>query len=196
MDPREPKARLRREMLARRGSLPSDQRAEASERIRSRVLALPEMDAVQAAFVFLSHGSEVDTHLLIDALVGRGLRLTVPRVVDRSRMVAAAFPGWDGLVPGVMGIPAPPSVEADPGSPDLVITPGLAFTPAGDRLGYGQGYYDRWFREHPGPTRIAVAFACQLVDALPTHEHDVPVDIIVTQDRVLRTGRRGGREDT
>lgn len=189
-DRRERKAELRKELMARRSGLAADVRAAASEGIGSRVLGLPEVSRARSAFVFISHGSEVATHALIDTLLARGVRLTVPRVVDRTRMVAAPFPGWDELAAGTLGIPAPVGVEPDPVPPEVVLTPGLAFTPAGGRVGYGRGYYDRWFLENPDPPRIALGFECQVVDALPLLDRDVPVDVIVTEDRVIRTGRR------
>jgi len=50
---------------------------------------------------------------------------------------------------------------------DIAITPGVGFTVAGERLGYGNGYYDRWFSEHKVRTKIGVAFETQLVKQLP-----------------------------
>lgn len=154
------------------------------------MLSLPEVVDARSAFVFISHGSEVSTRRLLDDLLDRGVRISVPKVVDTRRMAAVRFPGWDDLVPGALGIPSPPSSAPDPVAPDVVITPGLAFTPKGDRLGYGGGYYDRWFQEHPSPLRVAVTFDVQVLDSLPVHEGDMPVDLIVTEERVVRAGRR------
>jgi 5-formyltetrahydrofolate cyclo-ligase len=186
----ERKKTLRSRLMKRRAQAPEEDRLRASEAIRARVLGLPEVLGARSAFIFISHGSEVDTHPLIDELLGRGLALSVPRVVDAHQMAAVPFPGWDGLVPGTLGIPAPSSTEPVREAPDVVITPGLAFTLSGDRLGYGRGYYDRWFHQNPSPVRIAVAFDLQLVEHLPVHDRDVPVDLIVTEARVVRTGRR------
>ncbi len=190
MDLRERKAWLRRRLCELRDQLPSIERSQASRAIRSQLVTTPEVVDARSAFVFISHGTEAETHSLIDHLLARGLHLTVPRVVDDRRMVAAEFPGWEALVPGTMGILTTRSSNPDPVAPDIVITPGLGFAPTGDRLGHGRGYYDRWFRANPAPVRIAVPFDVQLIDRLPVHHHDMPVDIIVTEHRVVRTGRR------
>lgn len=153
-------------------------------------MKLAELREAGAVFVFISHGAEVDTRALIDELVVRGVQVSVPRVVDGRRMVAAPFPGWDGLVPGTLGIPAPASTRPDPRPPDVVLTPGLAFARHGHRLGYGKGYYDRWFRAHPAPVRVALAFGCQVVEALPVTPSDEPVDLVVTEEEVIRCGGR------
>jgi 5-formyltetrahydrofolate cyclo-ligase len=73
-------------------------------------------------------------------------------------------------------------VRADLDEIDLIVVPGVAFTPDCARLGYGGGYYDellsRW--EHP-PFRIAAAFDVQIVPAVPLTPVDLPVDAVITQ---------------
>jgi 5-formyltetrahydrofolate cyclo-ligase len=187
----ERKARLREESLRRRAAIPPGERARASLLIRSRLLALPEVQEASRVFTFISHGMEIHLHPLIDLLDARGVRVSVPRVVGPGVMIAAEFLGWDDLIEGVMGILAPPSTEPAPFPVEIVITPGLAFDPHGGRLGYGGGYYDRWFGIHPGPLRVAVAFEVQMVESVPMDEGDEPVDVIVTESRVIRTGGRG-----
>ena len=70
-----------------------------------------------------------------------------------------------------------------PGVPDVVIVPGLAFTPMGVRLGQGGGWYDRFLPDvRPDCTVIGVGFASQVVDELPEERHDVRVDLVVTDE--------------
>ena len=86
------------------------------------------------------------------------------------------------LEPGAMGIPAPaahtPAVQ--PEEIDLLIVPGVAFTRAGDRMGYGGGYYDRYIPRCTRARVIALAFEEQLLDTLPTEEHDLRIPSIIT----------------
>lgn len=73
-------------------------------------------------------------------------------------------------------------MPADPRSLDVVIVPGLAFTRAGDRLGQGGGWYDRFLGEvGDGCTTIGVGFAIQVLDELPVVEHDVRLGVVVTE---------------
>jgi len=57
---------------------------------------------------------------------------------------------------------------------------------SGQRLGYGLGYYDKWFTSHKVGLKVAPCYECQLLEELPADEHDVPVDVLVTEDRVIR----------
>jgi 5-formyltetrahydrofolate cyclo-ligase len=80
-----------------------------------------------------------------------------------------------------------PEDDPAPGAPDVVIVPGLAFTSAGQRLGQGGGWYDRFLASvRDDCVTIGVAFAPQIVDELPTEAHDVALDVIVTDAGVLR----------
>jgi 5-formyltetrahydrofolate cyclo-ligase len=82
---------------------------------------------------------------------------------------------------------AVPEADVDPSWPDAVIVPGLAFTTAGDRLGQGGGWYDRFLSEvRADCVTIGVCFAEQLVDALPVEPHDVTMDHVVTDRGVAR----------
>jgi 5-formyltetrahydrofolate cyclo-ligase len=64
---------------------------------------------------------------------------------------------------------------------DVVVVPGLAFTPGGERLGQGGGHFDRFLARVPGDClRIGVAFNEQVVGALPTERHDIAVDRVIT----------------
>jgi 5-formyltetrahydrofolate cyclo-ligase len=71
--------------------------------------------------------------------------------------------------------------DVDPASLDVVVVPGLAFTPDGRRLGQGGGHYDRFLRQlPPGCLTIGAAFAEQVVEDLPHEDHDVRVGAVVT----------------
>jgi 5-formyltetrahydrofolate cyclo-ligase len=75
----------------------------------------------------------------------------------------------------------------------VVVLPGLAFDLRGYRLGRGAGYYDRSLPAlGPGARRIGLAFECQVVECMPADPHDVPVDRIVTEDRVTSPRFPGG----
>ncbi len=182
------KQRLRREMKARRAALAPELRTEYSARIRERLLEIPEVARAQRIFVYLSYDSEVCTHTLVRGLLHERNLICAPFIAGPTRMEARRLRCWEDLSEDRMGILAPVRGEACEGPFDLSITPGLAFTPGGDRLGYGAGYYDRWFAAHPEALRVALAFEAQLVDELPTDANDLPVHFIVTEERLLETG--------
>lgn len=187
------KASQRTRLKAARDALTEAQRADFSARITRQLLALPPLQAARRVFVFISSGTEVQTHALVQQLLAEGREVAVPKIVGRTEMIACRLPQWAGLKPAQLGILTPEVTDPLDGHFDVVITPGLGFTEAGHRIGYGAGYYDRWFASHSVGHRIALAFEAQIVQSLPTDSHDLPVDAIVTERRViaLRAGITG-----
>jgi 5-formyltetrahydrofolate cyclo-ligase len=90
------------------------------------------------------------------------------------------------LQPSRFGICEPRSGEAVPlARIDLVVLPGVAFDKKGIRLGYGLGCYDRALAAIERPTLVGLAYDFQVVNALPREEHDIPVDMVVTERKIL-----------
>ena len=124
---------------------------------------------------FVGFNGEPDTDPLFARLAVDGKRLLLPRVEPSGIVVAD---GNCPLVTSKFGVHEPTGVAVEPGEIDLVIVPGLAFTPAGDRLGYGQGYYDRFLPTVSAPS-VGVCFEDQLIDEMPLAPHDVRVGAVV-----------------
>lgn len=179
------KAVLREQQKRTRDALPAETRRKYSQRIRERLQGLPALHAARSVFCFISHGGEVDTHPLLNWLLGQGKLVMVPKILNATGMIAVPFSGWDDLRPGQLGILTPASSTPYLGRIDVCITPGLGFTTSGKRLGHGRGYYDRWFASHRVADRIALGFECLLLEDLPTSETDVPVTMVVTEKRLI-----------
>ena len=179
------KALIRADVLRRREQLPPRVRQAASDQIAAMCLAQPTVTMAPSIFIYVSTATEVATHALIDQLLARGHVVLVPSLPNRAEMIAVRFPGWARMQPGVLGILTPPPQPAWPRQIDLVIVPGVAFSAAGARLGYGGGYYDRWLALHPATIPIALAFDLQVVDHLPTTPRDVLMPTIITESRNL-----------
>ena len=71
---------------------------------------------------------------------------------------------------------------------DSVIVPGIAFDSQGNRLGFGKGNYDRFLKRATHAVKIGLAYDSQMVESIPSQEHDVPMDFVVTPTRILRRG--------
>ena len=97
----------------------------------------------------------------------------------------------DTLEPGRYGIPCPPDRPGREVVPDVVIVPLVRFDRSGNRLGRGGGYYDRWLVRNPCIS-IGVAFEAQRACEVPTRDHDVALDIVVTELGVRFPGRNRG----
>ncbi|MCD0458720.1 5-formyltetrahydrofolate cyclo-ligase [Roseiconus lacunae] len=100
----------------------------------------------------------------------------------------------DELRPGAFGIREPavelrgtPARILDPSAIDFVVVPGLAFDLSGRRLGYGRGFYDRMLSHlRPEVDKAGLLFERQIVERVPTDDHDVQMDWLVTETRLLR----------
>jgi len=130
--------------------------------------------------------------------IGAGWRVALPRVVG-ERMIFHRVSTFAELTPGAHGTLEPAADEATRVSPAdavAVLVPGVAFDLAGARLGRGGGFFDRLLA-HPQFTarRIAVCFACQLVERVPVEPHDIEVDEIITEDGWLAVRSSGRGRD-
>lgn len=180
------KRALRRAAIERRDLLSAGERSAKSERIVDRVLALPEVGAARTVMAFWSFGSEVQTAALIQRLHEAGKRVVLPRIAEGEIAVVTYAPG-DPVAATSFGAMEPVGAELVPAEEvDVVIVPGVAFDRRGGRVGYGGGFYDRLLSKAPSAPAVAVAFDVQLVDAVPQGRSDSRVDVIVTEDEVIR----------
>lgn len=182
MEAESEKTRLRRKLVTARETKPATEKRLHSELICAAVLAISPSPA--SIFIYVSLPEEVGTRTLIDAFVARGATVAVPRIVAGGEMRAVRFPGWEEMVAGPLGIPAPRSELGVSGPIEIAVVPGLGFTRSGARIGYGAGYYDRWFAAHPQTRRIGVAFECQIAANLPQEPHDIRMHRVITECRV------------
>ena len=190
------KAELRGALQQRLAAFDPERARRAAERVAERVLALPEVAAAGRVFTCLSFGSELDTAGLVERLLAAGREVYVPRA-DRAdgRLHVHRYPcPLESLSFGLRQPSAKsPEVpaEAVDATLDVALVLGLGFDRRGYRLGYGRGYFDRFLRARPFPA-VGLAFACQLVDRLPSAPHDVPMAVVVTDEETLRIGPRAG----
>ncbi len=133
--------------------------------------------------------NELDTAPLADALAERGVGLALPVVeAKKAPLIFRRYKPGDPLIDGAYGEQVPPA-PAPTVRPDIIVTPLLGFTRAGDRLGYGGGYYDRTLkslRKTGALVAVGYAFAAQDVDALPASPLDQRLDWVVTERGAIR----------
>jgi 5-formyltetrahydrofolate cyclo-ligase len=175
------KAALRAQLTAmRRAQGGGDEPA-----LRARVLALPELQSATRVLLYAAMRGEVPTEPLAHALLARGVSLAVPRITPEG-LVAAPFDRWEDLTPGAFRILTSAAPAWD-GGIDVVVVPGVAFTPRGDRLGLGRGDYDRFLSRTAVARKLALAWDFQLLDEIPTEAHDQRMDLIVTPTKTVWT---------
>jgi 5-formyltetrahydrofolate cyclo-ligase len=168
------KAALRKRMRMVRDMV--DDHLMRSVQLWAKVAELPEFQSASTVMAFVSMNGEPDTDPLFARLAVEGKRLLLPRVEPTGLVVAS---GDSTRSISSFGVHEPTGPTVELADVDLVIVPGLAFTLAGDRLGYGGGYYDR-FLPSLAARSVGVCFADQLLDELPMAAHDVRVDTVVS----------------
>ncbi len=181
------KAELRREAIARRDALSPDDRARGAETIAARPFPLPVLPgAVVSGFSPMK--TEINPVPLMRALARCGARLALPVVAGKGRpLTMRSWNFGEPLTAGVWGI-REPTAEAPEVEPDILLVPLLAFDRAGQRIGYGAGYYDRTLntlRARKPVTAVGLAFAAQEIPAVPATERDARLDFVLTEREAI-----------
>jgi 5-formyltetrahydrofolate cyclo-ligase len=171
-----------REMLrTRRQAITPEQYTMWSAAITARLSEV--LRPFETILVYSSKPPEVDTHPLIASLLREGKQVIVP-IIQREdcslRLSYITTP--DVLVPSTFNVPEPigHEIPADPAVIEVALIPLLGFDAAGNRLGYGAGYYDRFLAQHTHFPTVGVAFAVQQCPDIPHEATDQALDAIVT----------------
>ncbi len=162
-------------------------RAAAGETIAARPFPLPfAPGAIISGFMPLEN--ELDPQPLMRKLAGEGAQLALPVVVGRGKPLAMrAWLFGDPLSVGGWGI-REPRPEAASVEPEILLVPLLAFDRAGNRIGYGAGYYDltiTLLRARKAVTAVGLAFAALEVPAVPVTPRDARLDLVLTEREVV-----------
>jgi 5-formyltetrahydrofolate cyclo-ligase len=179
---------VRRRVLAERDALPPERREALAARVTERFLALAEVQTAEVVMAFWSFGSELPTLPLIEALVVRGCVVALPRIVEGALEPRTWRPG-EPLSGTPFGVMEPEEgAVLEPSTVDVIATPAVAFDRSGRRVGYGGGFYDRFFpRTHSDAVRAGIGFGVQLVDGdLPGAPFDLRVGVVVTESETVR----------
>ena len=150
--------------------------------IRKNLRELDIYKKAKSVFVFISYKSEVDTRGIIEDILADGKKLLVP-LVKGSEMIAVEVKGIDDLEPNKMGILEPKSGK-EVTDVDLTITPGLAFDKDGYRLGYGGGYYDKFFAK-VDTVRMGIGYSDQYVESIVHEDYDKALEYLLTEEGLI-----------
>lgn len=185
------KRAIRQHILARRRELSHEEWLESSHQAQQRLIDLPEFRQATCIALYAPTRNEVDTCAIMTSALATGKRVLYPAVCG-DRMVFRQVKGVNCLTEGCFGILEPCSTGNDhqADEADLIVVPGVAFDRSGHRIGYGKGFYDR-FLHHPDRTAhlVGLCHDFQLVENdIPAEEHDIRMEIVVTDQRVVRIG--------
>jgi len=181
------KPAIREIILARRRSLSAVEYAEWGRLIQDTFIALPEYRSARSIALYHAVRGEVPTDGVMADALASGKKVCFP-AVEGEQLVFREICSLGEFAPGGFGIPQPhpgcSSMDSD--GIDLFVVPGVGFDFAGQRIGYGKGYYDRALHRLESSGRlIAFCFEFQLLDAIKADHHDVIMDRIITEQRVV-----------
>lgn len=185
------KKNLRKEMFTQRNALSHEQIKRISNRIFDQLYSLPIYSKATAIMSYVSIEKEIFNHDFIKKAMNDGKKIYIPvtKPATRKLVLSQLIDFNRDLEKGHWGLLEPKKGTFRPQSNeilDLILVPGLAFTETGHRLGYGGGYYDGFLSTLKKPvTTIALAFKFQIVESLPIEPHDVPVDYILTDKKLI-----------
>ena len=186
------KQKLKLEILEKRKKLSEEEVLEQSKKIIENLKSLKEFQSAKNILFYVSCNNEVDTLNVITELLGQKEKnILVPYTIkNKPAVFLSELRDFVELESKTFGILEPKEKyirEFDKEKLDLVIVPGIVFDKTGNRIGYGYGYYDRFLKTiKKEVVKIGLAFGFQLIDKIPEEEHDVPLDIIITEKEVIR----------
>ena len=205
------KEKIRKEIKEKLKATSEDYRKEASAKIALNALNIPEMKeqkrtgflglkkTEKTVLAYCSVGNEPSTLALIDSLLKSGRKVCLPLCTDLDEeghrtgafdaMEARVITSFDDLTAGAYGIPEPKAdTELVPAEEiDIVILPCVGCDRQCRRIGHGAGYYDKYLTTvRKDCFTMALCYEEALADELPSEEHDVPVDAVVTEKTVYR----------
>ena len=170
-----------------RSELTAKQAELFSSRICDTFVSMEVFKDADTIYVYKSVNNEVNVDYIINKAYETGKTVAIPRVNGKD-MLFYKITDNSELIRGYMGIPEPvdnPNNLIDENINGVIIVPGLAFDENCQRTGYGGGFYDRFLVKHPGLVKVGVAYDAQIYNELETDEHDINVDMIITENRVL-----------
>jgi 5-formyltetrahydrofolate cyclo-ligase len=186
------KAALREQ--ARKNRVAQKNKEAVSTEIVNAFMALPAYQAAKTVMFYVDAGSEVRTRHLLPLALTHGKRIVVPYcIVETNTLELFLLEDMSELVEGAYKILEPkeelrtlPTKRVQAQELDLVMVPGTAFDPKGGRMGQGKGYYDRLLANVRADAKlVALAYECQIFDAIPVSPHDVFMDVVLTETRAM-----------
>ena len=185
------KADLREEFLAKRNALDPGERKRWSSLIRQRIFEHAAWKNASTVLCYVSFGTEVETHTLIQEALRFKKRVFVPLYKPHStETLISELRRFGELAPGPKPNVLEPASEfirlADPTEVELALVPGTVFDREGGRLGFGGGHFDRLMARMPKAVRIGIGFSVQISSTpLPLESYDVRLHAIITEKEIL-----------
>lgn len=179
------KESLRKRLLETRDSTSFDLLKIASGNIQKKIKKIFAFKNARKIGAYYPTGSEIFTQDIIQELLSQGKEVFLPKVVGEE-MEFRKITSFSSLEQGSFDIMEPKDDCPADNDLDVILVPTVGISPIGVRLGYGHGYYDKFLAENK-ITTISLTLEKQIIRNIPKSEHDVLIDWIATEDKILQT---------
>lgn len=187
------KKSIRKNILKIRENLNIDEKKKMDDIIKEKLINSNEYLSAKNIFIYISYGSEINTKNIILKAIEDNKEVYVPRTeVKTNNMDAVNIISFDKLIRNAYGILEPSNMEPfiDPNELDLIVVPGVAFDNNKGRIGYGAGYYDRYFNKinknnYNRINKVALAYDFQIINEVPMDKYDMSVDCIIANSKII-----------
>lgn len=183
------KSQIRAEVKKKRQRLGKFKKISLGRKIRRQIEGFEPFIKAKHVLLYASMPQEIDTLKLIKKH-NKEKNIVLPTVcTDSNTLKLYHLQNLRELHSGYQGILEIPHCTKDTHKPeeiDFCIVPGLAFDLQGNRIGYGKGFYDELLRKTDAP-KAALAYDFKIYESIPTSKYDIPVDYIITPDKIITT---------
>lgn len=174
------KQKIRLDAKDKRDALSETQAAQWSAEICMILEGQPFFKDARTVYFYYPLGNEVNLLPLAQKALDMGKQAAFPRVAGSS-MEFYQVASLKDFAEGAFHLMEPIGCDKMHAADALVFVPGLAFDAHGSRMGYGKGYYDRYFARYPGCRKIGICYNMQLALYVPCGAYDIPMEAVVTE---------------
>lgn len=176
---------IRNQILTKRLGITQEELMNKSQKICNSFLALPQYQDADLLYIYMDFKNEVVTKQIIVDAHRKGKKVAIPKVVKDQIIFYYLEPNDRELKEGYFGIREPEIAKPVKDNSGIMVVPGIAFDEEGYRVGYGKGYYDRYLQDNEVAQKISLVLELQLIKQVPYDAYDIPVDLIITEQRVI-----------
>lgn len=181
----ERKQQIRAELTKKRNELTQKQTEAYSRKICEVLYQYLQKEHAEIIYCYYPLGKEVNVLPLAERLLQEGKKVAFPRTCG-ARMDFYAVISLSQFAEGAFHIMEPVGEVALKEETPFVIVPGLGFDDKKNRIGYGKGFYDRYFARFPSCRKIGAAYGTQLVKEVFADKYDIPMDVIITESEGIK----------
>ena len=177
------KSELRQALKVSRNNMTPEEVTEKSNKICDKVINSDFFKNAGIVMVYLSFKNEVNTRKIIEKAFAENMKVLVP-ITSGDDMYLSVLENLTSFKKGAFGIDEPSVINEWSGKIDICIIPGLGFDKSGGRIGFGKGYYDKFLSKN-SCIKIGIAYSDQIKENVFSEPHDIPMDIVVTEEEMF-----------